>query len=126
MTNRYLQFLLRYSESIEMGFKNWFIKNVGLALVLLLFLVVFKIVYSLWIWPNMVYKKLRRNGLYGPSPSFPLGNINDMVASKKKRDSACISSLNSNTISHDIHSKVLPYFTEWQNSYGKYICMCVF
>lgn len=98
-----------------------FIRNVGLALFTLLFVVVFRIVYSLWIWPNMVYKKLRRNGLInGPSPSFPFGNIHDMVALKNKRDSSSLSS-NNVTISHDIHSSVVPHFAQWQKSHGKNI-----
>lgn len=102
---------------------SWFIRNVGLALFMLLFFVVLKIVYSLLVWPNMVYKKLKRNGLNGPSPSFPLGNINEMVALKNKnRDSSRSSLLNSNTIiSHDIHSNVVPYFAQWQKSHGKNI-----
>lgn len=110
-----------------MSLPNWFIRNVGLALFMLLFLVVLKVVYSLLIMPNMVYKKLKRNGLNGPTPSFPFGNINDMVASKKRRDSSVSFSI-SNTISHDIHSNVVPYFSQWQKFHGNniHVCVCVF
>ena len=99
-----------------MALPTWFVRTVELALAISFFLVVLKIVYSLWIWPNMVYKKLRRNGLIGPSPSFPLGNIKHMVAAKNKRASALSSCT---TVSHDIYSKVVPHFAEWQESHGK-------
>ncbi|WOH06757.1 hypothetical protein DCAR_0626185 [Daucus carota subsp. sativus] len=99
-----------------MALPTWFVRTVELALAISFVLVVLKIVYSLWIWPNMVYKKLRRNGLIGPSPSFPLGNIKHMVAAKNKRASALSSCT---TVSHDIYSKVVPHFAEWQESHGK-------
>lgn len=97
----------------------WFFKDVGLALAILLFLGVFKVVYMLWILPNLAYYKLKRNGLSGPSPSFPLGNIDDMVKSKTKKTQSDASSSLFNIISHDIHSKVFPYFAQWQKSHGK-------
>ena len=98
----------------------WFFKDVGLALAILVFLGVIKIVYRLWILPNMAYQKLTRSGLSGPSPSFPLGNIDDMVKSKTKRIQSDSSSSLLGIISHDIHSKVFPYFAQWQESHGKY------
>ncbi|KAL1813811.1 hypothetical protein ACET3Z_023876 [Daucus carota] len=97
----------------------WFFKDVGLALAILLFLGVLKIVYRLWILPNMAYQKLTRSGLSGPSPSFPLGNIDDMVKSKTKRIQSDSSSSLLGIISHDIHAKVFPYFAQWQESHGK-------
>lgn len=97
----------------------WVFKHVGLAMAaMMLLLVLCKIVYSFWIWPNMVYQKLKRNGLNGPSPSFPLGNISDMVAESKRNKQ---SSISSSVITHDTHSTVFPSFASWQKSYGKCI-----
>ncbi|KAK1366596.1 cytokinin hydroxylase-like [Heracleum sosnowskyi] len=95
---------------------NWVLKDVGLAMAVLLFLVLYKIIFSFWIWPNMAYQKLKRNGLSGPSPSFPLGNINDMVQAAKRNKQSLTSS---NVITHDVHSRVFPYYALWQKSYGK-------
>ncbi|PON90853.1 Cytochrome P450, E-class, group I [Trema orientale] len=76
-----------------------------------------KVAYSWWISPTRVYRKLRRNGFGGPTPSFPLGNTSEM-----KRESTAINNgeapLNS-TISHNIHSTVFPYFARWRKIHGK-------
>lgn len=95
---------------------NWVLKDVGLTIAVLLFLVLCKIIFSFWIWPNMAYQKLKRNGLTGPSPSFPLGNIGDMVAASKTNKQSLSTS---NVMTHDVHSNIFPYYALWQNSYGK-------
>lgn len=80
-----------------------------LCLLLLLILTL-----SWWVFPIQIHKKLKRNGFQGPTPSFPLGNIEEM-----KRKNIIKSSLESSKLTHDIHSKVFPYFSSWQKSYGK-------
>ncbi|KAL8095889.1 hypothetical protein AgCh_037031 [Apium graveolens] len=95
---------------------TWILKDVGLALAVLLLLVLCEIILSFWIWPNMAYQKLKRFGLTGPSPSFPLGNINDMVAAIKTNKQSLSTT---NVITHDVHSRVFPYYALWQKSYGK-------
>ena len=97
---------------------HWVFSDIRLALAMLLLSVVLKIVYSMWILPSITYFKIKRNGLSGPSPRFPLGNITDMVAHSKKNDDPSSSSCDSNIMSHHIHSKVFPYFAQWQQSHG--------
>eukprot|EP00257_Ricinus_communis_P002482 XP_002513695.2 cytochrome P450 714C2 [Ricinus communis] len=77
-----------------------------------------RVLISFWISPYKAYLKLQKNGFGGPTPSFPLGNIEEM----KKISKICAASASSNgslTISNDIHSTVFPYFAQWQESHGK-------
>ncbi|KAL2550419.1 Cytochrome [Forsythia ovata] len=71
-----------------------------------------RLLFSWWILPNLVNKKLQANGFSGPKPSFPFGNLNDMKKKKKSADSSSI-------ISHDIHFTAFPYFSRWQKLHGK-------
>ncbi|GKV31143.1 hypothetical protein SLEP1_g39877 [Rubroshorea leprosula] len=70
-----------------------------------------------WVSPLQAYRKLQRGGFRGPSPRFPLGNIEEMT--KKKEDVSSFDSTHNTIISHDIHSTVFPYFARWQKSHGK-------
>ncbi|XWS50512.1 hypothetical protein CRYUN_Cryun12cG0092900 [Craigia yunnanensis] len=83
-----------------------------LAFLLYLFL---RLLFSCWILPIRAYRKIKKNGFGGPTPSFPLGNIKEMKNSKNINDS----SLESSGVSHDIHSAVFPYFSRWQKTHGK-------
>ncbi|XP_022737483.1 cytokinin hydroxylase-like isoform X2 [Durio zibethinus] len=82
-----------------------------LGFLLFLFL---RLLFSCWILPIRAYRKIKRNGFGGPTPSFPLGNIGEMKNNSKNIND---SSLQSSGISHDIHSTVFPYFARWQKSH---------
>ncbi|XP_023533013.1 cytokinin hydroxylase-like [Cucurbita pepo subsp. pepo] len=71
----------------------------------------FMLLFSCWISPFLAHKKLKRNGFRGPTPSFPLGNISEM---KRTSFGRVFESL-----THDIHSIVFPYFSRWQAAHGK-------
>ncbi|KAK9075345.1 hypothetical protein SSX86_003668 [Deinandra increscens subsp. villosa] len=73
-----------------------------------------RVLYSCWVLPIRAYRKLAINGFSGPPPSFPFGNIAEMK--KTKIIESCSSS---STLSNDIHSRVFPYFAQWQKAYGK-------
>jgi len=77
-----------------------------LCLLLLLILT-----FSWWIFPILKHKNLKSCGLGGPTPRFPLGNIEEM----KRKNNVAYSYL-----SHDIHSNVFPYFSSWQKLHGKF------
>lgn len=87
--------------------------NIAVLLVFFLFLITLRVLFSCWISPTLKYWKIRRNGFGGPTPSFPFGNIKDIV--KMSGDS----SLQSSNSPHDIHSNVFPYFAQWQKSHGE-------
>ena len=93
-----------------------FLQAFGLGLGIFLLFMVWRVVCAFWIWPNKAYQKLRRNGFGGPNPSFPLGNIRDMI---KKNNTTTSPAFLSSNITHDIHSTVFPYFAKWQKSHGK-------
>ncbi|KAI3458143.1 hypothetical protein Pfo_014806 [Paulownia fortunei] len=84
----------------------------------LLLVMVGRLLFSWWVLPYFAYRKLKANGFFGPKPSFPLGNLNDM---KKlmKINSSTRSSSPSLSISNDIHSTAFPYFARWQKLHGK-------
>lgn len=88
--------------------------NVSVVVLCVMF---FKLFLCCWIFPVRAQKKLRENGFFGPQPSFPLGNLNDM----KKLKTALVmvdNSKSSTLINHDIHSIALPHFARWQQEYG--------
>ncbi|CAL9750604.1 unnamed protein product [Musa acuminata subsp. burmannicoides] len=89
----------------------------GLAMGVLLLFLLSGAVCIFWLLPAVKWRRLRKSGLAGPPPLFPLGNLVEM--SKKGGET---SSPGSSSIAHDIHSRVLPYFSRWREAYGK----CVF
>lgn len=84
------------------------------------FFLLCKLINACYLSPIRARRKLRENGLGGPTPFFPLGNLGDMkkmlITAK-----ALSSSSSSQVISHDIHSSSLPYFAQWQKLHGEYI-----
>ncbi|XP_020275381.1 cytochrome P450 714B3-like [Asparagus officinalis] len=65
----------------------------------------------MWLQPQRICNKLRRQGIEGPPPSFPHGNLTEMerlVMQEKARE----------TITHDYGPTVFPYFEKWRKRYG--------
>ncbi|XP_061369564.1 cytokinin hydroxylase-like [Gastrolobium bilobum] len=73
-----------------------------------------KLTFCWWILPIQTHRKLKRCGFGGPTPSFPIGNIQEM-----KKKNSVNASLGYSKLTHDIHSTVFPYFSRWQISHGK-------
>lgn len=87
------------------------------TLALLMF---FKLILSWWIFPILTHHKLKRCGFTGPTPNFPFGNIHDIKKKPNRAPTMTMNSYNSsNSLSHDIHRTVFPYFSSWQDSHGK-------
>ncbi|KAM1711773.1 hypothetical protein ACFXTN_001977 [Malus domestica] len=72
-----------------------------IAIVMALLYIFCRLIFSLWGFPILAYRKLKKNGLDGPSPRFPFGNLSEM---KKKTIN-----FQSSNISHDIHSTLFPF-----------------
>lgn len=100
---------LQFSKSVILA-------NIGAIFIYL----VFRVIYSFWVLPNMAHRKLKTNGFGGPTPSFPLGNTSEMEKKKKKSNITSPSSSSNPIISHDIHSSTFPYFAQWQKNHGNY------
>lgn len=85
--------------------------------VLLLF-ALWKVLDRCWMVPLRAYRKLRKNGLKGPTPVFPLGNIGEMTKTVLNKAISSPASKGSLSITHDIHSTVFPFFAQWQQLHG--------
>ncbi|KAM0834448.1 hypothetical protein ACQ4PT_063598 [Festuca glaucescens] len=73
----------------------------------------------LWLAPDRVRRELRAQGIGGPPPSFPYGNVADMRqaaadAAAKRRDDAG----GGTGIVHDYRPTVFPYYEKWRSEYG--------
>ncbi|MBA0588283.1 cytokinin hydroxylase [Gossypium raimondii] len=89
----------------------------SMAMVAFLVYLLLRLLFSCWILPIRAYRKIKKNGFEGPTPSFPLGNITDMKNTKNYVNDSSLRS--SAAISHDLHSTVFPYFARWQKTHGK-------
>ncbi|XP_031473021.1 cytochrome P450 714C2 [Nymphaea colorata] len=74
------------------------------------------VLYRCFVRPLIVRRVLERNGLRGPSPSFPLGNISTM---RKLARSTVVHGSPMSLITHDIHPLLFPHFAEWRKAFGK-------
>ncbi|XBI71377.1 hypothetical protein VPH35_065616 [Triticum aestivum] len=71
--------------------------------------------YTVWVVPQRLLAGFRRQGIGGPRPSFPYGNIADMreaVAAAKSAPRA------GGRIVHDYRPAVLPFYEKWRKEHG--------
>ncbi|XVF50834.1 hypothetical protein PTKIN_Ptkin04bG0135700 [Pterospermum kingtungense] len=102
-----------------MGFLKLSPAFLSLAMLVFLLFLFLRLLFSCWIQPFRAYRKIKKTGFGGPTPSFPLGNIREMKITNNSKNIISDSSLGTSCISHDIHSAVLPYFARWRKSHGK-------
>ena len=85
--------------------------------------------HILWLVPRRVLAEFRMQGIGGPPPSFPYGNIADMreavAAAKAARASARRTAAGGGGgIRHDYRPAVLPYYEKWRKEHGT--CVPIF
>ncbi|XP_037430552.1 cytochrome P450 714B3-like isoform X2 [Triticum dicoccoides] len=71
--------------------------------------------HTVWVVPQRLLAGFRRQGIGGPRPSFPYGNIADMreaVAAAKSAPRA------GGRIVHDYRPAVLPFYEKWRKEHG--------
>ncbi|PRQ60103.1 putative cytochrome P450 [Rosa chinensis] len=92
-------------------------EHMAMAVIFFFFIILYllcRLSLSCWVFPFLTHRRLKKNGLTGPSPSFPLGNLSEMKKKTNTGSSSC-----TNSISHDIYSTLFPHFARWRNSHGK-------
>ena len=69
----------------------------------------------MWLHPQRICNKMRRQGISGPPPSFLYGNLTEMkrLALKEKENIG-------EPITHHYTPTVLPYFEKWRKRYGMF------
>jgi gibberellin 13-oxidase len=91
--------------------------------------------YALWVAPRRVLAEFRRQGIGGPAPSFPYGNLADMreavaAANKASRDASSARRRGGggagdrrrrDDIVHDYRPAVLPFYEKWRKEHGTYV-----
>ena len=76
----------------------------------------------LWLEPQRLRKKLERQGIRGPKPSFPYGNVKEMqkIQSAASTMKASRSSYG-DFVGDDYTCALFPYFEQWRKEYGMFI-----
>lgn len=69
--------------------------------------------------PQRLRRKLEKQGIRGPKPSFPYGNVGEM----QKIQAAAIAmkaskSSDGDFVGDDYMSTLFPYFEQWRKQYG--------
>lgn len=70
--------------------------------------------HKVWLRPQRIRSVLHKQGINGPKPSFPFGNISEMqsIHHQPSPDSDSVDSLD-NWV-----SSIFPYFHTWKQRYG--------
>lgn len=77
--------------------------------------------YELWVAPRRVLAEFRKQGIGGPAPSFPYGNLADMreaVAAAKQQKASSARRPGGDDIVHDYRQAVLPFYEKWRKEHG--------
>ncbi|XP_010263673.1 PREDICTED: cytokinin hydroxylase-like [Nelumbo nucifera] len=67
-----------------------------------------------WLTPRKIKKFMEKQGVRGPKPRFLVGNLIDVAALVSSA-----SSMDMDSIHHDIVGRLLPHYVNWSKQYGK-------
>ncbi|KAL5217012.1 hypothetical protein ABZP36_017696 [Zizania latifolia] len=90
--------------------------------------------YVVWVAPGRVLAEFRRQGIGGPRPAFPYGNLADMreaVAAARRAAAAARrcggggGGGGAAGIVHDYRPAVLPFYEKWRKDYGPIFTYCM-
>ncbi|GMN41101.1 hypothetical protein TIFTF001_010316 [Ficus carica] len=73
---------------------------------------------TLWLKSERVRRKLRMQGIKGPTPSFLYGNLPEMQKIQLQTLKASPPNHHSEFVAHDYTSTLFPYFEQWRKEYG--------
>jgi hypothetical protein len=74
--------------------------------------------YTVWVVPQRLLAGFRRQGIGGPRPSFPYGNLGDMREAVAAAKSARRGGGGRGGIVHDYRPAVLPFYEKWRKEHG--------
>ncbi|CAD6216643.1 unnamed protein product [Miscanthus lutarioriparius] len=72
--------------------------------------------HELWVAPERVRAALRAQGVAGPRPSFPYGNLADMR--RAMTTAAAAAAAQSGGVVHDYRQALFPHYERWRKEYG--------
>jgi gibberellin 13-oxidase len=72
--------------------------------------------HVLWLAPERLRAALRNQGIAGPRPSFPYGNLAEMRRTTVAGDHHLH---RGGGIVHDYRSAMFPFYDKWRKEYGK-------
>ncbi|XP_062092275.1 cytochrome P450 714A1-like [Humulus lupulus] len=73
---------------------------------------------SVWFKSERVRRKLRMQGIKGPTPSFLYGNLPEMQKIQLQALKAPLHDYCSEFVAHDYTSTLFPYLEQWRKEYG--------
>jgi gibberellin 13-oxidase len=92
-----------------------------------------RLYYALWVAPRRVLAEFRRQGIGGPPPSFPYGNLADMreaaraaSSARRRRGGGGAGDRRRDDIVHDYRPAVLPFYEKWRKEHGTHAYMLSF
>ncbi|XP_051180821.1 cytochrome P450 714B3 [Lolium perenne] len=74
--------------------------------------------YNVWVVPQRLLAGFRRQGIGGPRPSFPYGNLADMKEVVAAAKLARQGGRGGGGIVHDYRPAVLPFYEKWRKEHG--------
>ncbi|TVU37218.1 hypothetical protein EJB05_10521, partial [Eragrostis curvula] len=81
--------------------------------------------HVLWLAPQRLRAALRSQGIGGPSPSFPYGNIAEMRQAAACAKTTTAADHQRGIIVHDYRPAVFPFYEKWRNQYGPVFCYSI-
>ncbi|XP_057832478.2 cytokinin hydroxylase [Cryptomeria japonica] len=93
----------------------WSLAGIPLVLFgLVMIMVVVDFLMKYWVRPRVMKWRMARQGVFGPTPSFMMGNLREMEKMKDEETSNHMQG-----VRHDIVSRLLPHYVRWSKLYGK-------
>ncbi len=85
---------------------------IGATIGILIALFFVKSFYTLWWWPKMIEKKLKKEGIHGQPYQFLFGNLKEMTRMSREAKKKPL-------VNHDIVPWVNPFILHLSKTYGK-------
>ena len=89
----------------------WSLVVIGVCSVLI------RVCHEVWLKPRRIKSMLWRQGIRGPQPSFPYGNISEM---QKIQFSMINNTSDGQPVSENWTHSLFPYLQQWRQEYGIY------